>query len=48
MDAVSELFDPERWEAVEGFDFDDLTYHRATDVGAVRIAFDRPTVRNAF
>jgi naphthoate synthase len=45
---VSEIFDPDRWEAVEGFDFRDLTYHRAVDVGAVRIAFDRPEVRNAF
>ncbi len=45
---VSELFDPDRWEAVDRFEFDDLTYHRATDAGAVRIAFDRPAVRNAF
>jgi len=45
---VSEIFDPERWESVDAFDFRDLTYHRATDVGAVRIAFDRPEVRNAF
>jgi naphthoate synthase len=45
---VSDLFDPDRWEPVEGFDFRDLTYHRATDTGAVRIAFDRPEVRNAF
>jgi len=45
---VSEIFDPERWESVADFDFRDLTYHRATDVGAVRIAFDRPEVRNAF
>jgi naphthoate synthase len=45
---VSELFDPERWEAIDGVDFADITYHRATDVGAVRIAFDRPAVRNAF
>jgi len=45
---VSELFDPDRWEPVAGFDFRDLTYHRGTDVGAVRIAFDRPEVRNAF
>ncbi|SFL16631.1 1,4-Dihydroxy-2-naphthoyl-CoA synthase [Halogranum rubrum] len=45
---VSDIFDPERWEAVEGFDFDDLTYHRAVDTAAVRIAFDRPEVRNAF
>ena len=45
---VSELFDPDRWEAVGEFDFRDITYHRGTDVGAVRIAFDRPEVRNAF
>ncbi|GAA0297623.1 1,4-dihydroxy-2-naphthoyl-CoA synthase [Halarchaeum salinum] len=48
MDTVSETFDPERWDEVAKFDFDDLTYHRATDVGALRIAFDRPAVRNAF
>ncbi|NLG22340.1 MAG: 1,4-dihydroxy-2-naphthoyl-CoA synthase [Actinomycetales bacterium] len=41
-------FDPSQWEVVEGFDFTDITYHRAREVGAVRIAFDRPEVRNAF
>jgi naphthoate synthase len=45
---VSELFDPSAWRAVDGFDFTDITYHRAVDTGAVRIAFDRPEVRNAF
>ena len=45
---VSEIFDPDRWSEVPGFDFTDITYHRANDVGAVRIAFDRPDVRNAF
>ena len=45
---VSDLFDPDRWDAVEAFDFEDITYHRARDTGAVRIAFDRPEVRNAF
>jgi len=45
---VSELFDPDRWAPIESFDFADITYHRARDVGAVRIAFDRPDVRNAF
>jgi len=45
---VSDLFDAARWEAVSGFDFDDITYHRAVDQGTVRIAFDRPAVRNAF
>src|SRR5688500_4232252 len=45
---VSELFDASRWREVEGFDFTDITYHRAVDQGTVRIAFDRPEVRNAF
>lgn len=46
--AVSEHFDPDRWEVVPGFDFTDITYHRAKGLGAVRVAFDRPEVRNAF
>ena len=29
-------------------DFTDITYHRARDTGAVRVAFNRPEVRNAF
>ncbi|WP_435077428.1 1,4-dihydroxy-2-naphthoyl-CoA synthase [Halococcus sp. AFM35] len=45
---VSELFDPGRWRSVDRFDFADVTYHRAVDSGTVRIAFDRPAVRNAF
>ncbi len=45
---VSELFDPSRWRPVQGFEFTDLTYHRAVDQGTVRIAFNRPEVRNAF
>jgi naphthoate synthase len=45
---VSEIFDATRWEAVAGFSFEDITYHRAVDHGTVRIAFDRPEVRNAF
>jgi naphthoate synthase len=45
---VSELFDPQAWREVPGFDFTDITYHRAVDSGTVRIAFDRPEVRNAF
>ena len=39
---------PELWREVEGFDFTDITYHRAVEVPAVRIAFNRPEVRNAF
>jgi naphthoate synthase len=41
-------FDPALWEPVAGFDFTDITYHRAKDVGCVRVAFNRPEVRNAF
>ncbi|MGL4173088.1 MAG: 1,4-dihydroxy-2-naphthoyl-CoA synthase [Actinomycetota bacterium] len=45
---ISELFDPTLWQPIPGFEFTDITYHRAVDVGAVRIAFNRPDVRNAF
>jgi naphthoate synthase len=45
---VSELFDPEAWRLVAGFDFTDITYHRAAETGAVRVAINRPEVRNAF
>ena len=41
-------FDPERWEVVDGFSFEDITYHRARGQGTVRVAFDRPDCRNAF
>lgn len=45
-------FDPARWRALA--DFTDITYHRGIDpetnrdLPVVRIAFDRPEVRNAF
>jgi naphthoate synthase len=45
---VSALFDPDAWRPVAGFDLTDITYHRAVDTGVVRVAFDRPEVRNAF
>ncbi|SIQ91127.1 1,4-Dihydroxy-2-naphthoyl-CoA synthase [Haladaptatus litoreus] len=45
---VSELFDGDRWEEIDDFDFRDITYHKAKEQGTVRIAFDRPDVRNAF
>ncbi len=49
IQGVSEIFDPEQWDAVPGFDdLTDLTYHRARAHGTVRIAFDRPDVLNAF
>ncbi len=45
---VSELFDPAAWAPVDGFSLEDVTYHRALAHGTVRIAIDRPEVRNAF
>jgi naphthoate synthase len=45
---VSEIFDPAAWMEVPGFGFSDITYHRAIEHGTVRIAFNRPEVRNAF
>jgi naphthoate synthase len=49
---VSEIFDADVWEPVEDFDLTDITYHRCIADGpargTVRVAFDRPEVRNAF
>jgi naphthoate synthase len=45
---VSALFDESAWDEVPGFEFTDITYHKAIGPGVVRIAFDRPEVRNAF
>ena len=46
---VSELFDPQAWRPVPGFeDLSDVTYHRAVEHGTVRVAIARPEVRNAF
>jgi naphthoate synthase len=43
---VSAIFDPDAWEQVT--EFGDITYHRAKESGTVRVAFNRPEVRNAF
>ncbi|MYG94644.1 MAG: 1,4-dihydroxy-2-naphthoyl-CoA synthase [Acidimicrobiia bacterium] len=51
---ISELFDPELWLPVDGFNPTDITYHKATNNSSttghstVRIGFNRPEVRNAF
>ena len=45
---ISPLFQPASWQQVAGFSFSDITYHRSVDSGTVRIAFNRPEVRNAF
>ena len=60
LDFVSDTFDALRWRKVEGFELTDMTYHRGIsrgpidgapkgeDLPVVRIAFDRPEIRNAF
>src|SRR5438552_19000635 len=45
---VSQIFDPSAWITVDGFEFTDVTYHRAVEHGTVRVAFNRPEIRNAF
>ena len=46
---VSEIFDSSIWHEVPGFDaLEDITYHKHNKLGIVRIAFNRPEVRNAF
>jgi len=47
-DDVSSIFDPNSWDEFVDFNFTDITYHRAKEQGTVRIAFNRPEVRNAF
>jgi naphthoate synthase len=43
------LFDAAIWREVPGFESaTDITYHRHISLGMVRIAFNRPEVRNAF
>jgi len=45
---VSDIFDAFQWNEIPQFHFTDITYHRAKAHGTVRIAFNRPEVRNAF
>lgn len=40
------IFDPQKWEVIK--EFQDITYHRAKGQGTVRVAINRPEVRNAF
>ena len=48
VDPADQPFDPELWDPVPGFTLTDVTYHRARRSPVVRVAFDRPEVRNAF
>ena len=42
-------FDPSKWVGIEGFEsLEDISYHRHSSMGVVRIGFSRPEVRNAF
>ncbi len=46
---VSQLFDAQVWHEVPGFEqLTDITYHKHQTLGVVRVAFNRPEVRNAF
>ena len=45
---ISPLFDPSEWNDVTEYKFKDITLHKAKSTGAVRIAFNRPDLRNAF
>ena len=50
---MSDIFDADAWAEVPGFGLEDVTYHRSVGdppgrSGTVRVAFDRPEVRNAF
>ena len=47
--SVSEIFDPEAWQDVAGFEgLTDVTYHHDNSGRIARVAFNRPEVRNAF
>ena len=47
--AGSSPFDSSEWLEVSEFpELTDLTYHRHNELGVVRVAFNRPEVRNAF
>ena len=47
-ESVSDIFDPALWDVVAGFNFEDITYHRAKSQGTVRIAINRPDCLNSF
>lgn len=45
---ISPIFQAQDWNEVSDLNFQDITLHRAKYTGAVRIAFNRPDLRNAF
>lgn len=47
--STSQPFNQAHWVTVAGFEqLSDVTYHRHKSLGVVRVAFNRPDVRNAF
>lgn len=47
--STSQPFNQALWVSVPGFeDLTDVSYHRHVSLGVVRVAFNRPEVRNAF
>lgn len=46
--SISPIFNQDLWDEIPGFNFTDITYHKARHQGTVRIAINRPEVRNAF
>jgi naphthoate synthase len=45
---ISPIFDPKEWNEITDVKFQDITFHKAKTTAAVRIAFNRPDLRNAF
>lgn len=45
---VSGIMNSGHWTSIDAEEFTDITYHRSTSQDTVRIAIDRPAVRNAF
>ncbi len=45
---ISPIFEPSEWNEITDFKFEDITFHKAKNTGAVRIAFNRPDILNAF
>ena len=45
---ISPIFNASAWSEIKAFTFKDITLHKANSTGAVRIAFNRPDMRNAF
>ena len=44
----SSIMDETKWVSLDIAKFEDITYHKEKDGNSVRIAFNRPEVRNAF